>query len=127
MAAGLPKIDVDEARINQVFSNLVSNALRHTPPQGQVRLRANAEDGHVRLSVEDTGEGIQPEDLAHVFERFYRGDKSRYGGNGELGLGLAIAKAFVQAHGGKIWVESAPGMGAAFIVELPATNASAAK
>ncbi len=123
--AELPEIYVDEARINQVLSNLVTNALRHTPPQGRVRLSAQAVDGKIEFSVADTGEGIQPEDLAHVFERFYRGDKSRYGGNGELGLGLAIAKAFVHAHGGKIWADSTPGKGTTFVVELPIMGAAA--
>jgi signal transduction histidine kinase len=116
-AAELPEIQADEARMMQVFSNLVSNALRHTPPQGQVRLSADAAGNKIHFAVADTGAGIPAEDLGRVFERFYRGDQSRYG-NGELGLGLAIAKAFVEAHGGKIWAESAPGSGATFVVEL---------
>jgi signal transduction histidine kinase len=118
-AAELPEIQVDEARMMQVFSNLVSNALRYTPPQGQVRFSAKASGNAVRFEVADTGEGIPPEDLPRVFERFYRADQSRHGGNGELGLGLAIAKAFVQAHGGKIAAESTPGRGTTFVVELP--------
>ena len=107
----------------QVFNNLVSNALRHTPPQGQVSVSASAAGDKIHFAVADTGEGIRPEDLDRVFERFYRGDQSRYGGNDELGLGLAIAKAFVQAHGGKIWAESPPGRGATFVFELPAAAA----
>jgi two-component system sensor histidine kinase BaeS len=115
----LPKVEVDEARMMQVFSNLVSNALRYTPPHGQVRLSADARGKSIRFQVTDTGDGIQPEDLPRVFDRFYRADHSRFGGNGELGLGLAIAKAFVQAHGGKIGAESTPGKGTTFVVEVP--------
>lgn len=118
-AGDLPKINADEARMVQVFSNLVSNALRHTPAEGRVRLSANATREGIRFAVADTGEGIRPEDLPRVFERFYRADQSRHAGNGELGLGLAIAKAFAQAHGGKIGVESTPGAGTTFVVDLP--------
>lgn len=118
-AGGLPEISVDEARMMQVLSNLVSNALRHTPMQGEIRLSAATTGSALRFAVADTGEGIPADDLGRVFERFYRGDPARYGGEGEAGLGLAIAKAFVEAHGGKIWAESAPEQGATFILELP--------
>jgi signal transduction histidine kinase len=121
----LPEIQVDEARMMQVFSNLIANALRHTPPHGHVCLSAQhmqSTGNHIRFSVADTGEGIRPEDLGRVFERFYRGDASRSGSEGESGLGLAIAKALVEAHGGTIGVESALGQGATFVVELPVTN-----
>jgi signal transduction histidine kinase len=77
--SALPEIWADEARMNRVFSNLVSNALRHTSPHGQVRLRAKAFENKIHFPITDTGEGVQPEDLGHVFERFYRGDQSRYG------------------------------------------------
>jgi signal transduction histidine kinase len=122
--AELPKVEVDEARMMQVFSNLVSNALRYTPSQGQVRLSADVQGKSIRFRVTDTGEGIRPEDLPRVFERFYRADQSRYGGDGELGLGLAIAKAFVEAHGGKIGAENTPGSGATFVVDLPVAGAN---
>ncbi len=115
----LPEIRVDEVRMMQVFGNLVSNALRHTPERGQVRLSAEASDHTIRFAVADSGEGIPADDLPHVFERFYRGDKSRHGGGDEIGLGLAIAKAFVEAHGGRIWAESTLERGATFVVELP--------
>jgi signal transduction histidine kinase len=118
-ARDLPPIRVDEARMMQVFSNLVSNALRYTPTHGQVSLSANANGNTVHFEVADTGEGIRPEDLPRVFERFYRADQSRYGGDGEVGLGLAIAKAFVEAHGGKIGARSTPGKGTTFVVDLP--------
>ncbi len=118
----LPEINVDEARMIQVLSNLVANALRHTPAQGQVRLSAQCSGTRIRFSVADTGEGIRPEDLGRVFERFYRGDASRFGSDGEAGLGLAIAKALVEAHGGTITAESARGQGATLVVDLPVAD-----
>lgn len=121
-AADLPVIQADEARMMQVLSNLVSNALRHTPSNGKVRLSAYGSGKNVRFLVADTGEGISPEDLPRVFDRFYRADRSRQAGDGELGLGLAIAKAFVQAHGGRISVESTLGQGSTFLVEMTAAD-----
>ena len=115
----LPQIQADEVRMMQCLGNLVSNALRHTAPQGEVRLSAGVSGSRMRFSVADTGEGIRPEDLGRVFERFYRGEQSRFGREGESGLGLAIAKAFDQAHSGKIWAESVLGQGATFVIELP--------
>ncbi|TAH51758.1 MAG: HAMP domain-containing histidine kinase [Chloroflexota bacterium] len=120
--AGLPKLNVDDTRLTQVLDNLVSNALHHTPEGGAVTLAAQARENTIVLQVRDTGEGIAPEDLPRVFERFYRGDKARPTDEGSSGLGLAIASAIVNAHGGKIWVESELGKGAAFFVELPLTN-----
>ncbi len=115
----LPEVQVDETRMIQVLSNLVGNALRHTPAQGQVRLSAQRMEDKIRFSVADTGEGIRPEDLTRVFERFYRGDPSRSESASESGLGLPIAKALVEAHAGKIWAASPLGQGATFVVELP--------
>lgn len=115
-------VDVDEVRMTQVLDNLVSNALRHTQGGGQIALRAEPHSGAVRLSVMDTGEGIASQDLPRVFERFYRGDKARPVEQGSSGLGLAIAKALVEAHGGKIWAESELGKGATFMIELPGTS-----
>ncbi len=119
-AENLPSIIVDTGRITQVLNNLVSNALRHTT-QGEIVLSVSAEKGSVQLKVSDTGSGIPPEDLPFVFDRFYRADKSRQRtGDTSSGLGLAIAKAFVEAHGGIITVESIPGRGTTFTLTFPA-------
>ena len=117
----LPNIFADETRMMQVLGNLVSNALRFTPEGGQITLSGhNLESGWIALKAADTGPGIAPEDLPHVFERFYRADESRTESDGGSGLGLAIAKAIVEAHGGRIKAESNTGEGTAFIVRLPA-------
>jgi heavy metal sensor kinase len=109
----------DEDRLLQIVTNLVDNALRHTPPGGTVTLGARQHEGWVRLTVEDTGEGIGPEHLPHVFERFYRADRARARATGGTGLGLAIVKHLTEAHGGWVMVESAPGRGSCFTVWLP--------
>ena len=118
IAPDLPPLTADAARIQRVVINLIQNAVRHTPPGGRVDVRADRLDGHVRLVVEDTGEGISPEDQLHIFERFYRGEKSRSREGGGAGLGLAIARGIVEAHQGSIAVESTPGTGARFVVIL---------
>jgi two-component system sensor histidine kinase BaeS len=115
--SNLPLVNVDVERISQVLDNLILNAFRYTPEGGKILLGAVSTDGIVQIKVKDTGKGILPEDLPHIFDRFYRGDKSRPH-NGESGLGLAIAKSIVEAHGGKINVESAPGEGAEFTITL---------
>ncbi len=121
--AGLPTLEVDPDRMLQVLGNLVSNALRHTPQGGQITLQVERQAQGVLLSVRDTGEGIPPDALPHVFERFYRGAPSRQGQKGKSGLGLAIAQSIVEAHGGTIWVESILGEGTTFKIELPAREA----
>ncbi len=116
-------------KISRVLHNLLENALRYTPAGGTVRLSAQAENGSVVVTVQDDGEGIPEEDLPFVFDRFFRGEKSRVrggGGSGGAGLGLAIAKGLVEAHGGQIWVDSARGAGTTMTFALPKTPAPAA-
>jgi len=116
----LPPIKVDGDRIIQVLTNLVSNALRYTPEGGEVTLHASRSDSQIQVTVKDTGVGIPPEHLAHIFTRFYRVDKSRSRQAGGSGIGLTIAKYLVEAHGGRIWVESeGQGQGSAFTFTLP--------
>lgn len=119
-AAPAPSIMVDEARMGQVFTNLLSNALRHTPAGGSIRLSAAYADNRVTFAVADTGEGIAPEDLPFIFDRLYRADKSRTDMHGEgTGLGLAIVRAIVEAHGGTIRAESQQGQGTIMFVTIP--------
>ena len=113
-------ISGDLERLDQVLSNLLGNALRHTPAGGVILLRAAAIPTGVEIIVSDTGEGIPAEDLPYVFDRFWRADRSRKRGRGSgSGLGLAISKQFVKAHGGDISVESEPGQGTSFTIQLP--------
>ena len=116
----LPDIHIDPERIARVLGNLIINALRYTSEGGQIMLQARAHPNGVLLSVADTGSGIPPEDLPHIFDRFYRGDSARQSDNGESGLGLAIAKSLVEAHGGAIAVTSTVGQGTTFEIFLPA-------
>lgn len=115
----LPPVMMDAARVQRVLYNLVQNAIRHTPPDGTVLLEAQEEPDAVRVDVVDSGEGIAAADLPLIFDRFYRGEKSRVRGQGGAGLGLAIARGLVEAHGGRIWAQSAPGRGARFSFVLP--------
>ena len=114
-------VDVDPQRIGQVLRNLLDNALTHTPSGGEITVAAHAEGQWVEVGVRDTGSGIAAEDLPYVFERFYRADKSRSRATGGAGLGLAIARQLVEAHGGRIWVESTEGEGCTFTLALPLT------
>ncbi len=115
----LPTAEIDSARIGQVVSNLVDNAITHTPEGGAVRVSARTVGEQARIVVADTGEGIPMEALSLVFERFYRVDRSRDRSTGGTGLGLSIAKHLVEAHGGSIHVESSHGRGTRFSVDLP--------
>jgi heavy metal sensor kinase len=108
-------------RLSQVITNLLTNAIHYNKPGGTIRVSTRAEHGSAVLTVSDTGLGIAPEDLPHIFERFYRSDKSRSRAEGRSGLGLAICKAILDADGGRIEVSSAHGSGSTFTVWLPAT------
>jgi signal transduction histidine kinase len=110
---------MDTQRIGRVLNNLIGNALRHTPAEGRVNVRARRTISGVEVCVSDTGEGIRAEDLPHVFESFYRGEKSRSRSTGGAGLGLAISRGIVQAHGGEIRVQSEAGYGSQFTFSLP--------
>jgi len=109
----------DAERLAQVITNLLTNAIQYNKENGEVRISAKLQGSMILLAVSDTGPGISSEDLPHVFERFYRGDKSRTVSNGNAGLGLAISKAIVEAHGGAIEVSSKPDAGTTFTVRLP--------
>lgn len=118
-APDLPQTMVDRDRICQVLRNLLDNALRYTPSGGRVDVRATTAAKQVKVSVADTGSGIAPEDIPHVFDRFYRADGSRARTTGGSGLGLAIVKQLVEAHGGQVWAESQPGKGGEFHFCVP--------
>jgi signal transduction histidine kinase len=115
----LPEAEADPGRIEQVLDNLMSNALRYTPAGGRLVLSAEANGDKVSLRVEDSGAGIPSEELPYIFERFYRADKARQRHEGETGLGLAIARSIVEAHGGSVSVVSALGKGTTFTIALP--------
>lgn len=120
IAPNLPSISMDADRIAQVIRNLLSNALRHTPSGGRVTVTCGRDQSHnLLVMVADTGEGIPPVDLPFVFDRFYRADKSRSRASGGSGIGLAIVKQLVEAHGGQVWAESQPRQGATFGFTLP--------
>ncbi|HEX8992436.1 MAG TPA: HAMP domain-containing sensor histidine kinase [Anaerolineales bacterium] len=119
----LPALMGDGDRLAQVFGNLVDNALKFTPRGGNVEIRARQEQNEIQIVVEDTGKGIPAAALPHIFDRFYRADRARAGGDEHgAGLGLAIAHEIVAAHGGRITVRSAEGRGTGFVVHLPITN-----
>ena len=123
ITSDLPCIEADQERVAQILRNLVSNAIRYTPSQGEIHLTASRSEAGFTISVRDTGVGIAPEHLPSLFERFYRADSSRARATGGTGLGLAIVKQVVQAHGGQITVESQPGKGTRFTFTLPAHQA----
>ncbi len=118
-----PDVRADADRIGEVLANLLQNALRHTQPGGRVTVAADRSDHGVVLAVIDTGEGIAPEHLERVFERFYRADPARARAQGGSGIGLTIARAIVEAHGGRLHAESdGPGHGSRFVFTLPAAD-----
>jgi signal transduction histidine kinase len=117
---GLPALLGDEGRLLQVLENLVANAIRHTPNGGEINLGVSeAKNSTLLFSVADSGEGIPAEELPLIFERFHRVDKSRHADSTQSGLGLAIARAILEAHGGRIWAESRSGAGTTISFEIP--------
>ncbi len=119
----LPPVDADPQRVGQVLRNLIRNALAYTAEGGLVEVLAQARGAEVEVKVRDNGIGIAPEHLPYVFERFYRADRSRARSTGGAGLGLTIVKQLVEAHGGRVWVESEEGKGATFGFTLPVAQA----
>lgn len=115
----LPPVNIDSQRIGQILHNLLDNAIRHTPQDGKITLTAKPQNGQIEIAVTDTGEGISRSDLPHIFERFYRVDKSRAKATGGNGLGLTIARRLVEAHGGRIEVQSELGKGSRFAFTIP--------
>ncbi|MFI7497946.1 sensor histidine kinase [Streptomyces sp. NPDC049687] len=120
---GTPWLDADPVRLRQALGNLVTNAVRHTPPDGTVTLTARRDGEDVVLAVADTGTGIAAEDLPHVFDRFWRAEKSRSRRTGGSGLGLPIVRQLTAAHGGTVEAASTPGTGSVFTLRLPAATA----
>src|ERR671914_169854 len=120
----VPSVVMDARRVQRVLYNLVQNALRHTPPDGTIYILARDVGTEVQVEVSDTGEGIPDEELPRIFDRFYRSERSRSRDTGGAGLGLSIAKGIVEAHGGRLWVESALGKGSTFGFALPKTPVS---
>ena len=109
----------DDIRLSQVFYNVLENAIKYTPRGGRVAVRGRSVDDRITVEVEDTGFGIPPEHLPHVFKRFYRVEQSRNGDRGGSGLGLAIAQSAIEGHGGTISIKSTPGRGTVVSIELP--------
>ena len=107
-------MEADPSRLKRVFVNLISNALKHTY-NGKILIKAETDEGFIKVAVKDTGSGISPEDMPHIWERYYKGKHSETG----TGLGLFICKFIIESHGGKIWAESEVGKGTEFIFTLP--------
>jgi two-component system phosphate regulon sensor histidine kinase PhoR len=116
-ATDLASVPADKDRLRQVVTNLIHNAIKFTPAGGRITITTRVLEGSVAVDIADTGIGIPKQDLARVFERFYKGDKARAGEG--TGMGLAIAKHVVEAHGGSIWVRSEEGKGSTFSFSLP--------
>jgi signal transduction histidine kinase len=119
LADKLLLVNIDSQRISQVLRNLLDNAVAHAAKGGTITVTARRQANYLEVAVADTGEGIPAEDMPNIFERFYRVDKSRARATGGSGLGLTIAKRLVEAHGGKIEVQSEPGKGSCFTFTLP--------
>jgi signal transduction histidine kinase len=119
VASNIPRLNIDPGRMTQVLTNILDNALKHTPEGGQVKLSAGQVGDNVELSIQDSGPGIEGEDSNHIFERFYRTDSARHRDDGGSGLGLAIARSIVEMHQGQIRAESEPGQGLKIIIRFP--------
>jgi PAS domain S-box-containing protein len=117
---GLPPVPADPHLLERIMVNLVTNAQKYSPPESPVRLRVREGDGEIVISVSDSGQGIEPKDQPHIFERFYRPEGSRH--RDSVGLGLYITRKLVECHGGRIWVESEPGKGSIFFFTLPVSG-----
>jgi two-component system phosphate regulon sensor histidine kinase PhoR len=117
LANSLPSVQADKERIRQTIVNLVHNAIKFTDPGGKITIASQVRGDSVIVDISDTGIGISKNDLPHVFERFYKGDRAR--SEGGTGMGLAIAKHVIEAHGGSIWAQSAEGKGSTFSLSLP--------
>jgi len=113
-----PLVNVDMEQIVRVFNNLIANSIKHTPENGTITIGFTLSNDKVVFHIQDTGTGINEDDLPNIFNRFYKGDKSRSANSGGSGLGLAIAKEIVEYHGGEIWVENNPVGGATFHFSL---------
>ena len=124
MEPGLPDVWADRDRVLQVFENLIGNAVKFTKPGGRITAGAASRDREVLFWVADTGAGIDCEEMPHVFDRFWQAQKARRGG---AGLGLQIVKGIVEAHGGRIWVESEVGVGTTFYFTLPTAETAQAQ
>jgi signal transduction histidine kinase len=114
--------NLDPIRFSQVLMNILDNALRYTPKEGRVAISTKQNGNLVEINIQDSGDGVTPEDAAHLFDRFYRADASRTRDAGGSGLGLAIAKSIVEMHKGKIWAESEKGKGLKVIIQLPVSK-----
>jgi len=119
IASETPMLNIDPGRMTQVLTNIIDNALQHTPEGGQINLSARSVGDSVELSIKDSGPGIDSEDVNRIFNRFYRTDTSRHRDDGGSGLGLAIAKSLVEMHKGQIWAESEPSQGLTVTIILP--------
>jgi len=121
-ASDLPAIQVDQMWIGRLVRKMVDNAIQYTPPEGTINIKTFQRDGGLVLEVQDSGIGINPDDIPYIFDRFYRADSARPAATGGTGLGLAIVRKVVDAHGGRIEVKSVPEQGSTFIVWLPTTR-----
>lgn len=118
----LPLVDVDCDRIGQVLRNMINNAISYSSPGGTITISARVRMAMVELSVEDEGVGIDPKHLPHIFDRFYRADRSRARATGGSGLGLAIARQIIEAHGGRVQIKSVPDRGTIVIFTMPVSD-----